>query len=108
MKRKREDRKAPSKNSTSRTANEDVDNENEAEEFHESEDENGESSGKKVKVNRRDVYKEVAAKRAAHFARAESSTTPTGSLKKKTKENIDEEETWPGTVFLWNFSKECS
>eukprot|EP01040_Poterioochromonas_malhamensis_P006435 gene6435-6932_t len=96
MKRKREDRKAPSKNSTSRTTNEDVNNENEAEEFHESEDENGESSGKKAKVNRRDVYKEVAAKRAAHFARAESSTTPTGSLKKKTKENMDEEETWPG------------
>jgi hypothetical protein len=48
--------------------------------------------------NRKNAYKAVAEKRAEHFARSESSTTPTGSLKKKSKtENgEEEEESWPG------------
>lgn len=53
--------------------------------------------------NRKAAFKAVAETRAEHFARSESSTTPTGSLRKKSrtdtgeaKEGEDEEEVWPG------------
>lgn len=56
------------------------------------------------KRTRREVYRTTATRRAEHFARGESSTTPTGNLRRKGDSSGDnaEDDVWPGLNCLFS------